>query len=273
MAKSPIGIVGLGPLQIAMARRLAGDGARVLVHDLRPEERKPLVSGRPRIEIAGSLADIGAECATVITNIDTLDGLMAAIFGTEDRTGFARELAPGSLIIEMSPGSPRHPPRLQGALGPHAIAVVDARVLTGGPDEALIGTLGIALGGYIDFVERAADLLAPLGRIERTGSLGSARTAAITTALMRARLQLAEREATTLAEAAGLSPAVIGVLRDAARGTAASLPMAETTRLLTDIHAGESLAAELGVTSAAEANSPSEGIRTLIRSELSKHGS
>ncbi len=248
MSKSPIGIVGLGPLQIAMARRLAGDGARVLVHDLRPGERQPLVSGRPRIDIAGSLADIGTECATVITTFDTLDGLMDAIFGTEDRAGFARELAPGSLIIEMSPGSPRLPPRLQGALGPHAIAVVDARVLSGGPDEALIGTLGIALGGYIDFVERADDVLAPLGRIERTGSLGSARTAAITTAAMRARLQLAEREAIALAEAAGLGPAVIGVLRDAARGTAATLPIAETTRLLADIRAAEALAAELGIT-------------------------
>lgn len=250
MPKSPIGIVGLGPLQAAMARRLADEGTRVLVHDTRSEARASLGGARPRIEVAGSLADIGMECATVITTFDTPAALMAAIFGTEDRAGFARELSPGAVIVDMSPVSPRLHPRLQGALGPHALAVVDACVLSGGADEALSGTLTIALGGYPDFVERAHAVLAPLGRIERTGRLGSARTAAILTAALSARLQLAEREAVALGAAGGIDPTAMVMLQQLAQRGVAPLCSTDVTRLMSDIASAEALSAELGITSA-----------------------
>ena len=105
MAQAVIGIVGLDPLTTAFARRLAGQGMRVLVHDSQPERTAALAAYRPGIEIAGSLADIGGECQTVLVWRPTLESLGEALFGTQDRTGLGHELAAGSLIIDLSPGS------------------------------------------------------------------------------------------------------------------------------------------------------------------------
>lgn len=206
MAQSIIGIVGLDPATTAIARRLAQAGARVLVHDRQPDRCAALASFRPAIEIAGSLADIGAECSEVIVWRPTQDALVEALFGSPDRSGLGHELSPGALVIDMSPGSPAIPPRLQGALGQRAIGLVDAGILTGDAAAALEGGLDLALGGFHDFVDRAAAILAPLGRVHRTGGLGSARAArTVATALRAVRLK-ADREAEMLGLAAGLSP-------------------------------------------------------------------
>lgn len=244
MAQSTIGIVGLEPVTSAIARRLSQSGVRVLVHDRQPERCAALATYRPGIEIAGSLADIGAECDDVIVWRPTLDALTEALFGSPDRSGLGHELSPGALIIDMSPGSPGIPPRLQGALGQRAIAVVDAGILTGDATAALEGTLDIALGGFDDFVTRAAGILAPLGRIHRTGRIGSARSARTIATSLRAVLLKAAREAEMLGLATGLTPETTAAMIDLAR-----LPGGDpdAAALAIDAAAAVMLARELGL--------------------------
>lgn len=206
MAAAPIGIVGLGPTTSAMARRLASGGRRVLVHDRQPERRAMLAGLRPGIEIAGSLADIGAECSDVVLWRPSPEALVSELFGDPDRPGLAHELSPGALVIDLSPGSPSLPPRLQGALGQRAIAIVDAAVLAGDIDDAGAAALDFALGGYAEFVARAEAVLAPLGRVHRTGQLGTARAAGTIARALRAVLRKAVIEAGELGRAAGLAP-------------------------------------------------------------------
>lgn len=205
MSRAVIGVVGLGTATAAIARRLAGAGNRILVHDRQAVQRASLVVRGLAIENAGSLADIAAECREVILWRPDLDALKAVLFGDPDHLGLADELAPGALVIDLSPGSPAVPPRLQGALGSRAIALVDAAVLSGEPDDALAGNLEIALGGFAPLVDRAAAMLAPLGRIHRTGLLGTARSAGIVAAALRAVHRQAAIEVEELGRAAGLS--------------------------------------------------------------------
>lgn len=253
MAQSIIGIVGLGPATSAIARRLSASGARVLVHDRQPDRCAAFAGYRPGIEIAGSLADIGAECRDVIVWRPTLDALTEALFGSPDRSGLGHELPAGALVIDMSPGSPDIPPRLQGALGQRAIGVVDAGVLSGqvgdarfqhDPEAALTGQLEIAIGGFDAFVDRAAAVLAPLGRIHRTGRLGSARGACTVAASLRAVLVKAVREAEALGLASGLSPETIAAMIELAR-----LPDGDRDEaaLAIDAAAAVTLARELGL--------------------------
>lgn len=243
---TPVGVVGLDPTTAAIARRLAAAGRRVLVHDLQPERRAALAASRPSIEIAGSLADIGAECGEVLLWRPTFDALALAIFGGEDRPGLGHELPPGTLVIDLSPGSPAIPPRIQGALGQRAIGVVDAAILAGGPEDALAGALEIAVGGYAEFVDRAADVLAPLGRVGRSGPLGSARAARTVTAALRALLQKAVTEAESLGGAAGLAPETIAGLVAVARASAERRP-GEAAQQAIDAAAAVALADELGI--------------------------
>lgn len=244
MAQTTIGIVGLEPMTTAIARRLSQSGSRVLVHDRQPDRCAALASYRPAIEIAGSLADIGAECNEVIVWRPTLDALTEALFGSPDRSGLGHELSPGALIIDLSPGSPGIPPRVQGALGQRAIGVVDAGILAGDARAALDGGLDIALGGFDDFVARAAALLAPLGRIHRTGRLGSARGARTVTTSLRAVLLKAAREAEALGLATGLTPETTAAMIDLAR-RAGGEP--DAAALAIDAAAAVTLARELGL--------------------------
>lgn len=249
MSKAAIGLVGLDPLSTLIAARLASDGWRVLAHDRDAARCAALASIRPRIDIAATLADIGIECTTVITALPTLDDLKDAVFGTADRAGFAADMAPGGLLIDMSPGSPAVPPRLQGALGARAIGVVDARVLVGGAEAAAAGRVEIALGGYPEFVDRAAALLSGFGRIHRTGRLGSARAAATVVCGTVAALRLAALKADALAEAAGLDGEMRHTLLDLARraSTTPPDPHAGPSSLAADLDAIARLARELGL--------------------------
>lgn len=244
MAQTTIGIVGVEPMTSAIARRLSQSGVRVLVHDRQPDRCAALASYRPAIEIAGSLADIGAECNEVIVWRPTLDALTEALFGSPDRSGLGHELAPGALIIDLSPGSPGIPPRVQGALGQRAIGVVDAGILSGDATAALDGGLDIALGGFDDFVARAAAILGPVGRIHRTGRLGSARGARTVTTSLRAVLLKAALEAEALGLATGLTPETTAAMIDLAR-RAGGEP--DAAALAIDAAAAVTLARELGL--------------------------
>ncbi len=248
MAQSIIGIVGLDPVTTAIARRLAQSGVRVLVHDRQPERCAALSSYRPGIEIAGSLADIGAECNDVLVWRPTLDALTEALFGSPDRSGLAHELSPGALIIDLSPGSPGIPPRLQGALGQRAIGIVDAGILSGDAAAALDGRLDIALGGYETFVDRAEGILSPLGRLHRTGGLGSARGARTVTTSLRAVLLKAAQESAALGLATGLTLETTAAMIELARRPDGKPDGdADAAALAIDAAAAVMLARELGL--------------------------
>lgn len=201
---SIVGIVGLSPLGVAMARRLAAKGIRIAAYDGDRAACARLADASPLIEIAATLADIGHDCEVVLS---TLDGgaLAATMIGTREEAGLGLLMAPGTLVIDMGASAPHDARRLAFVLGSRGIALVDAPAL-GTPYDAAANALSIPLGGFPDFVARATPLLQLLGTVTATGQIGSGHTLA---ALLAAK---ADAEAridalfTALAAAAGLPP-------------------------------------------------------------------
>lgn len=221
MTQRPMGLVGITALSRILAARLASGGTRVLVHDSDLAHRDALASSHPLIEAAATLADIGIECDTIVTDLRGTEALLEAVLGSSERPGLAQDLAPGALIIDLTPGDPALPPRLQGMLGQRGIGLVDARPLPVDTAAAEAGTYHLAIGGYADFVDRAEATLSPLGRFSRTGTLGTARASAILAERAAAALLAALSETAAELEAGGrpqpvLAPDVIAAVVGAA---------------------------------------------------------
>jgi len=209
ISAKPVGLVGIGPLGVVLARRLAGAGQRVVAFDAAVEARRILEPARAPIEFAASLFDVAAECEIVLAALPTTAGLVAAVTGDDDRPGLGAALQPGALIIDMADvGDPRIAPRLQGLLGQAAIGLVDAPV-THRPEPAQDDELTFLLGGYPDFADRAAQLLGRVGRVVRTGPLGTGHAAASVLCSTRAAIAAARSEARRAGSDAGIVPGVI----------------------------------------------------------------
>lgn len=163
-----VGIIGLGRMGSAIARRLAEQGFDVLGWDKNALAVRALAeAGLPTAAHARAVAD-GSEL--IITTV-TEDSGVTEIYGGIERV--LQERIAGKLFIEMStlrPSTIRElAPRLE-ALGARA---VDAPVL-GTIPNVRIGTLVALAGGAADDVARARSVLDVLSRrVVHMGPLGS----------------------------------------------------------------------------------------------------
>lgn len=100
------------------------------------------------------------------------------------------------------------------------VAIVDAAIVGAGddPTSPLGADNTILVGGFSDAVDQVADTLALLGRLDRTGPLGSAHTAAALMGYMEAAHHIAHEEAASIGRALGLNGETLSrVLVGAAR--------------------------------------------------------
>jgi 2-hydroxy-3-oxopropionate reductase len=228
-----IGLIGLDPLGQAIAARLAGAGNRILVWDLRAETRRGYAkSTNP--ELAPGLADLGCECRLVVSSLPN-EELRAAALGDADRPGFALQMPPGTLILDMGVAHPHAARLLAGALGRGGIGLVDAPAL-GDAAAARDGRLTLPTGGWHEFVDRLMPLLSLLGTVHRAGGPGSGHTLAAAMTYARFAQAAAAREALLVGESLGLAPELMADV-----ASAAELPEADPRLAI-----AEALAAERG---------------------------
>ncbi len=201
----PIGLIGNDAEAAVIAARLAHDGWRVL-HHISGATASP---GRaPNLEAAATPADIAIDCAIVLIAIDDTALVRKILFGTPEKMGLLHEMTPGAVLIDLGLRRPRETQALLGITGTRGIAIVDA-ALVGTLQATATGTSVVLLGGYPDSVEIAEPVLASLGRVERTGPLGSAQTAAALMGYVEVAHNTARSEALTLGAALGLSDATL----------------------------------------------------------------
>lgn len=209
-----IGLIGLDALGQAIAARLAGAGHRVVAWDMRAEARRAYAkSANP--ELAPGLADLGCECRLVVSTLPNGE-LRAAALGDADRPGFALQMPPGSLILDMGVAHPHAARLLAGALGRGGIGLVDAPAL-GDPAAAREGCLTLPAGGWHEFVDRLMPLLSLLGTVHRAGGPGTGHTLAAAMAYARFAQAAAAREALRVGESLGLAPELMADVASAAR--------------------------------------------------------
>lgn len=226
------GLITDDPGGVLLGLRLAAAGHRVLFYHLttpslpslaQPDLAPPaptlpgLAQSRlgANIEAAATLADIAIECSVIVLAIDDTTRVRQILFGSPGRAGLIHDMAPGTLVIDTGVRLVRESQALLGILGTRGISLVDA-ALIGAPEALARGTLTVFTGGFPDAVNEAEPLLSSFGRVERTGPLGSAQTAAALMGYVEAAHVSARSEALAVGSALGLSPEVLTrVLQDA----------------------------------------------------------
>lgn len=195
----PIGIVGNGEFSRDTAERLAASGQRILIHTLGPRP-----ADLPKLaEAASTLTDIAFDCEIVLAFIDDSLAFKDTLIGTEEKTGLGAEMNPGAIVVDFGARPPRETQALLGVTGLRGIAILDAAIVA--PSDGSTSELTILLGGFPDSVDRVEPLLAKIAKVERTGPLGSAHTAAALMGYMEAAHRVALNEAVAVGHALGLS--------------------------------------------------------------------
>lgn len=212
MTKRPIGLIASDPEALAVARRMAGVGEHVIFYMLGSGARKNLA---PNIEAASTPADVALACEIVMLAIDDTRQMRQLMLGTPDRAGLLGDMQPGAIIIDLGIRTPRETQALLGVSGTRGIAVVDV-ALVGGTAAIEHGAATVLVGGFPDAVDGVEPLLAELGRVERTGPLGSAQTAAALMGYVEAAHFAARTDALTVGRALGLRSSALSHIFDGA---------------------------------------------------------
>ncbi len=167
---SKIALVGVGNMGGPMAVHLAKAAEQFFVYDLRAEiaAKVAAVSGG---SVAKCLAEAGEGAELVVTMLPSAEVVRTVLFGAGDRlTG---GLPKGALVVDMSSSYPPTTQQTGAELAECGFTLLDAPV-SGGVKKAVTGELAIMLGGDDPAaLDRAQPALETMGRIFRTGALGS----------------------------------------------------------------------------------------------------
>lgn len=190
-----VGFVGIGKMGRPMALRLAGAGHEVVAHDAAPGAAAGLEG-----VAEGELEDIAA-CPVIITMLPN-GGIVRSV---ADR--LAPKLAEGAVLIDMSSSYPMETLDLRKSL-PDGVRLIDAPV-SGGVWRAEIGTLTIIAGGDEVDLDAVQPMLEAMGKVTRTGTLGSGHAMKLLNNYLSAAGLAAACEAVTIGRAFGLDPDVM----------------------------------------------------------------
>lgn len=209
-----VGFIGLGAMGAPMARRIAEAGYPLSVLDA-DADRTTRVATAISATAASSAAQLGESCEIVITMLPTSDVVSEVLFGAE---GLAGSLRAGSIVIDMTSGSPTKTQLIAGKLAQSSISLCDAPV-SGGVPRAETGELAIMLGGEADTIEKIRPLLSCMGSsLTIIGSVGSAHAMKALNNLVSAGGFLIGIEALLIGSRFGLSPSTMIDVLNASTG-------------------------------------------------------
>jgi len=207
----PIGFIGLGNMGRPMALNLARAGLSVVGFDAVADRVRELAAADTGIDAVGSLGELTANARTLILMLpdsDVVDAVAAELI---------LGLQPRSLIIDMSSSFPLRTQALGARLAAAGHRLVDAPV-SGGVKRAVDGTLSIMAGGDAADIDAAAPLFAPLGKVFRTGALGSGHATKALNNYLSASSLIATAEALLVGEAFGLNGEAMNAVFDHSTG-------------------------------------------------------
>lgn len=251
-----IGFIGLGLMGKPMARNLAKDGARMIIHNRSSSAVDELV--REGMTAGGSSMGVAQQSATIIIMLPDTPTVETVLSGAD---GVLAGLKPGSLVIDMGTTKVPMTHAFAKAVEDKGCAYVDAPV-SGGTIGAESGTLTIMAGGTDKAFARAQPILNILGsRITHIGDVGTGQVAKAANQVIVGLNIGAVAEALTLAKHAGADPAKVRVALTGGFADSRILevhgqrmiddtfePGARATVQRKDMDQALELAAELGIT-------------------------
>jgi 3-hydroxyisobutyrate dehydrogenase-like beta-hydroxyacid dehydrogenase len=202
---SGIGFVGLGNIGKPMASRLADWPAGLWVCDIDPSAVAALEGEGAKV--AATPRDV-AEQATFISVMVRDDEQVRAVVTGDN--GILLRADAGTVIAVHSTVHPETVAELVEAAAPHGVHVIDAPV-SGGPGGAKQGRLAIMVGGESLAFEVSRPILERMGDlVVHLGPAGAGTTAKLARNLLHFTAFVAAMEASALAQAAGIDPAILG---------------------------------------------------------------
>ena len=186
-----------------MSGHLADAGYDVTAFDIDAATAAALADAKPAIKIAGSPAELGAQCDVVFTMLPDGHVVREVAVGQD---GLLHGLAPGSLLVDTSSSQPWITAETAAQLAIAGISMVDAPV-SGAQWGAQAAELVFMVGGAPDDVDRARPMLDVLGRaVFHLGPLCSGHMMKSINNTVTAMTFQATLEGLALGVAAGLDP-------------------------------------------------------------------
>jgi 3-hydroxyisobutyrate dehydrogenase len=165
-----IGIIGLGKMGLAMAKRLLSQRCRVVGYDRRRESVEAFVS-LGGME-APSAQDLAEKAKILILSLPNSRANEEVILGDQ---GIVNGPVQDSLVVDMGSSLPSSTRMLGARLAERDASMIDAP-LSGGPRGAHAGSLAFMIGGAQQDIDRAWPIFKMLGATEKitvVGPLGS----------------------------------------------------------------------------------------------------
>ncbi|MFS8085523.1 MAG: NAD(P)-dependent oxidoreductase [Acidobacteriota bacterium] len=195
-----VGIIGVGAMGGAMARRLLHHGYRVIVRDIIAERAETLA--KLGAVPAASAAEVARQARIILTVVVDAQQTDDVLFGA---AGVAAAAARGTVVVMCSTVAPAYAAGLPGRLASHGIAAVDAPI-SGGPQRAEAGTLSMMAAAAPETIECVLPVLEALAtRLFRVGARAGDGSAMKIVNNMLAGINLAaSAESMALAERLGM---------------------------------------------------------------------
>ena len=214
-----IGFIGIGAMGTPMAANLATAGYKLVIYDADPKRAQALAATR-EIEVADSLAALGAACGTVITMLPDGKIVCKVLCGEHDadKNCVLAGLKPGALVIDMSSSSPIGTRELGALLEKRGIKLIDAPV-SNGVKGATAATLAIMVGGDPALFAQMKPVFEKLGnQIFHAGPLGAGHAVKALNNYVSAAGLIAACEAVVAGQRFGLDAGVIVDILNASSG-------------------------------------------------------
>jgi 3-hydroxyisobutyrate dehydrogenase len=195
-----VGFVGLGRMGQRMATRLLDLPGGLVVFD-------------PDLQAAAPLVERGATMASGVAHLAELADVVCVRVSGDELTG--------QVVAELLAAVPEVTVAVHSAVRPDTVAALAAEAplgatvldaaLSGGPTAAEQGRLAFLLGGSAEGLERIRPVLGRMGDlVVHCGPAGAGTRARLAHNLLHYVALAASGEASRLAEAAGIDPALLG---------------------------------------------------------------
>mgnify|MGYP006291241801 CR=1 FL=1 len=203
-SKTRVGLVGLGQMGQAMARRLLLQGHDLLVFNRTPGPAQNLATLGAKV--APDLRHLASHVDQIFTVVSDTSDVEEVVLGPQGLLMGANE---GTLFIECSTIDPHASQLISERVRKAGSQMIDAPI-GGRPEQALQGQLIFMVGAYTADLEQARPTLNDLSqKIIHCGDPGMGISMKVINNLLSQSIQLMDLEALALGIKAGLQPKVM----------------------------------------------------------------
>jgi 3-hydroxyisobutyrate dehydrogenase len=247
MAADTVGFIGLGNMGVPMSRRLVDAGYHVRGFDLSADARQNFEAigssdaggGVTALTEIGSAGDGADAVILMLPDSDIVERVLLGRLASDPADagpggGLLVNLAPGTVVIDMSSSDPARTRVLAELVAAAGMTLIDAPV-SGGVTGARAGTLTIMVGGPSAAFARFKPMLSVIGkRVVHAGDVGAGHAVKALNNLMSAAHLLASSEALIAGRRFGLDPAVMLEIINSSSGRSWSTENKWPTFVLTE---------------------------------------